>query len=324
MTETFIKSRKHNLTGKVEPVGIDDASLFLARFRNGSLATFEATRYARGHKALYTFEINGEHASISGTCTICTGCSISTIATKGIVRGWQSLHITDREHPYMGNWWVPGLQIGYEHSFVHQAADFLTAAAGGKSRGADVPRRAGDGLRHGRGSGIRGEAQLGESRAPGRGALKEKVDDAESTRIRWFAAAACFACAGAAGGRTAAGRAGDRLPRARRAGAADAAAAGSAADRAGGGVRLQARSSTARASKGWDCDPDFWRVEGGVMVGETKADHQPPQNIFCIWRGGKPADFELKLQYKMYGRGHRQQRHSISQHGTAGCRASGC
>ena len=63
MTETFIKERKHNLTGKVEPVGIDDASAFLCRFENGSLATFEATRYARGHKALYTFEINGEHAS---------------------------------------------------------------------------------------------------------------------------------------------------------------------------------------------------------------------------------------------------------------------
>src|SRR4029079_1963432 len=63
MTETFVKERKHNLTGKVEPVGIDDASAFLARFENGSLATFEATRYARGHKALYTLEINGEHAS---------------------------------------------------------------------------------------------------------------------------------------------------------------------------------------------------------------------------------------------------------------------
>ena len=63
MTETFIKSRKHNLTGKVEPVGIDDACAFLSRFRNGSLATFESTRYARGHKALYTLEINGEHAS---------------------------------------------------------------------------------------------------------------------------------------------------------------------------------------------------------------------------------------------------------------------
>ena len=65
MTETFVKERMHNLTGKVEPVGIDDACAFLARFDNGSLGTFESTRYARGHKALYTFEINGEHASIS-------------------------------------------------------------------------------------------------------------------------------------------------------------------------------------------------------------------------------------------------------------------
>jgi hypothetical protein len=53
--------------------------------------------------------------------------------------------------------------------------------------------------------------------------------------------------------------------------------------------------------KGWDCDPDFWRVEGGEIVGETKADHQPPQNIFCIWKGGTPGDFELKMQYKLTG-----------------------
>src|SRR5881397_826772 len=58
------KERKHNLTGKVEPVGIDDACAFLCRFDNGSLGLFESTRYARGHKALYTFEINGEKASI--------------------------------------------------------------------------------------------------------------------------------------------------------------------------------------------------------------------------------------------------------------------
>src|SRR5438552_10177962 len=56
MTETFIKERKHNLTGKVEKVGIDDACAFLARFENGSLATFESIGYARGPKALYTFE----------------------------------------------------------------------------------------------------------------------------------------------------------------------------------------------------------------------------------------------------------------------------
>jgi hypothetical protein len=53
--------------------------------------------------------------------------------------------------------------------------------------------------------------------------------------------------------------------------------------------------------KGWDCDPDFWRVENGEIIGETTAAHQPKQNIFCIWRDGKPADFELKLQYRLTG-----------------------
>jgi hypothetical protein len=53
--------------------------------------------------------------------------------------------------------------------------------------------------------------------------------------------------------------------------------------------------------KGWDCDPDFWRVENGEIIGETKADHQPPQNIFCIWKDGAPGNFELKLQYKLTG-----------------------
>jgi hypothetical protein len=56
-----------------------------------------------------------------------------------------------------------------------------------------------------------------------------------------------------------------------------------------------------KSMTGWDCDPNFWRVEGGAMVGETTADHQPPQNIFCIWKGGTPADFDLKLQYKLTG-----------------------
>jgi myo-inositol 2-dehydrogenase/D-chiro-inositol 1-dehydrogenase len=133
MTETFIKSRKHNLTGKVEPVGIDDASAFLARFQNGSLATFEATRYARGHKALYSLEINGEHASIIWDLHDLHRLQYFDHRDEGLVRGWRSLHVTDREHPYMGNWWVPGLQIGYEHTFIHQAADFLKAVDEGRS-----------------------------------------------------------------------------------------------------------------------------------------------------------------------------------------------
>jgi predicted dehydrogenase len=132
MTETFIKERKHNLTGKVEKVGIDDACAFLARFQNGSLAIFESTRYARGHKALYTFEINGENASISWDLHDLHRLNYFDHRDQGIVRGWRSIHVTDGDHPYMGKWWVPGLQIGYEHTFVHQVADFLEGVAKGK------------------------------------------------------------------------------------------------------------------------------------------------------------------------------------------------
>ena len=132
MTETFVKQRKHNLTGKVEEVGIDDACAFLARFQNGSLATFESTRYARGHKALYTFEINGEHASIFWDLHDLHRLQYFDHRDEGRVRGWRSIHVSDGDHPYMNKWWVPGLQIGYEHSFVHQVADFLEGVAKGK------------------------------------------------------------------------------------------------------------------------------------------------------------------------------------------------
>src|SRR4051794_34476204 len=132
MTETFVKQRPHQLTGKVEKVGIDDACAFLARFKNGSLATFESTRYARGHKALYTFEINGEHASIFWDLHDLHRLQYFDHRDEGQVRGWRSVHVSDSDHPYMKNWWVPGLQIGYEHSFVHQVADFIDGVAKGK------------------------------------------------------------------------------------------------------------------------------------------------------------------------------------------------
>jgi len=137
MTETFVKERKHNLTGKVEKVGIDDACAFLARFKNGSLATFESTRYARGHKALYTFEINGEKASIAWDLHDLHRLSYFDHNDESKLRAWRSIHVTDHggEHPYMDHWWVPGLQIGYEHSFIHQVADFLEGLANGKPAG---------------------------------------------------------------------------------------------------------------------------------------------------------------------------------------------
>ena len=133
MTETFIKQRKHNLTGKVEAVGIDDASAFLCRFQNGSLATFEATRYARGHKALNTLEINGEHGSAMWDLHDLHRIQWFDHRDEGRLRGWRSIHVSDGDQPYMKHWWVPGLQIGYEHTFIHQVADFLEALASGKA-----------------------------------------------------------------------------------------------------------------------------------------------------------------------------------------------
>jgi len=132
MTETFVKERVHAESGKVEPVGIDDACTFFCRFENGSLGNFESTRYARGHKALYTFEINGEHASIAWDLHDLHRLSYFDHRDESIVRGWRSIHVTDGDMPYMGHWWVPGLQIGYEHTFVHQVADFLENTAKGK------------------------------------------------------------------------------------------------------------------------------------------------------------------------------------------------
>jgi predicted dehydrogenase len=132
MTETFVKERKHNLTGKVEKVGIDDACTFMGRFSNGSLASFESTRYARGHKALYTLEVNGEHASVFWDLHDLHRLQYFDHRDQGTLRGWRSIHVSDGEHPYMGKWWVPGLQIGYEHTFIHQVADFLEGLASGK------------------------------------------------------------------------------------------------------------------------------------------------------------------------------------------------
>jgi predicted dehydrogenase len=132
MTETFVKQRKHAESGEMQPVGIDDAAAVMARFKNGSLGLFESSRYARGHKALYTLEINGEHGSLIWNLHDLNYVQFFDHRAEGRLRGWTSILVTDGEHPYLGKWWVPGLSIGYEHSFVHQIADFLEGLASGE------------------------------------------------------------------------------------------------------------------------------------------------------------------------------------------------
>jgi predicted dehydrogenase len=139
-TETFVKQRLHSETGQVEPVTIDDACMFLAVFENGSMGTFESTRYARGRKNYNTFELNGEDGSVFFNLEDPqyldffrytdpkTGSKIEDHLT-----GWQRVHVTNFEHPYMDKWWVPGCTIGYEHTFVHGLADFITGLETGEA-----------------------------------------------------------------------------------------------------------------------------------------------------------------------------------------------
>jgi len=129
----------HQETGKVQPVSIDDACMFLARFANGSMGTFESTRYARGRKNYNTFELNGADGSVHFNLEdpqYLDFFEYTALATGKKVddhlAGWRRIHVTNFEHPYMDKWWVPGCTIGYEHTFVNQAYDILLALAGKK------------------------------------------------------------------------------------------------------------------------------------------------------------------------------------------------
>jgi len=135
--ETFIKERKHADTGKVEKVDIDDACMFLAVFENGSMGTFESTRYARGRKNYSSMEINGEHGAMFFDLENAHMLKFFRYADpqgskmEDHLTGWQDILVTNFEHPYMSNWWVPGCVIGYEHTFINSFADFLASLEGG-------------------------------------------------------------------------------------------------------------------------------------------------------------------------------------------------
>jgi hypothetical protein len=51
--------------------------------------------------------------------------------------------------------------------------------------------------------------------------------------------------------------------------------------------------------KNWDGDTSIWKAEGNVLVGTTTEANPLKENTFVIWRGGEPADFELKVEYRM-------------------------
>ena len=113
--------------------------MFLAEFANGSMGTFESTRYARGRKNFNTFEMNGADGSVYFDLEEPEYLQYfeytqqqSGKKTESHLTGWRKIHTTNSEHPYMNRYWVPGTTIGYEHTFLNALADFVMGIESGK------------------------------------------------------------------------------------------------------------------------------------------------------------------------------------------------
>ena len=112
---------------------VDDAALVIGRFRNGALATIEATRFATGRRNGLTIEINGSDGSLYFDLEEMNRLKFYNAQDPEGRRGFRDILVTEASHPYVGKWWPSGHIIGYEHSFVHTFADFVRAVIAGKS-----------------------------------------------------------------------------------------------------------------------------------------------------------------------------------------------
>jgi predicted dehydrogenase len=113
-------------------VTVDDASAFIARFQNGALGTFEATRFAVGRKNHNRFEINGSKGSIVFNLERMNELEYFNAEDPDGTQGFRVIQATESGHPYAGHYWPVGHIIGYEHTFVNLVADALTAIHDGR------------------------------------------------------------------------------------------------------------------------------------------------------------------------------------------------
>ncbi|HXC98883.1 MAG TPA: Gfo/Idh/MocA family oxidoreductase, partial [Verrucomicrobiae bacterium] len=127
------------LGGKSGPrtarVNVDDAVMFIGRFKNGAVANLEATRFALGRKNHINIEINGTLGSLVFDFEDMNRLKYFDNTAPSDRQGFRDILVTQRSgiHPYVGQWWPPGHIIGYEHTFIHTVADFVDACVNGKS-----------------------------------------------------------------------------------------------------------------------------------------------------------------------------------------------
>ncbi|HSV74222.1 MAG TPA: Gfo/Idh/MocA family oxidoreductase [Chthonomonadales bacterium] len=142
MLDTFIKKRPKlaeiddRLGGKASDemadVTVDDSAIFMARFANGAVGSFEATRFALGRKNHQRWEINGSKGSLAFNLERMNELEVYFKDEAPDVQGFRLVQATDGVHPYAGAYWPVAHIIGYEHTFVNLVKDLLEAIAAGK------------------------------------------------------------------------------------------------------------------------------------------------------------------------------------------------
>jgi predicted dehydrogenase len=112
-------------------VTVDDAAVFIARWPSGALASFEATRFATGHKNQLRIELNGDRGSLAFDLERLNELQFCDRADDSAEAGFRRIVVTEPGHPYLSAWWPPGHMLGWEHTFTHQVRDLVTAIAAG-------------------------------------------------------------------------------------------------------------------------------------------------------------------------------------------------
>lgn len=111
---------------------IDDAALVLVRFANGSIGSFEATRYATGCKNANRYEIHGAKGMAAFHLENLNHLQFLDATEPRNLHGIRNMLVTGPDHPFSGNFWKPGHVIGYEHTFIAALGEFLRALADGQ------------------------------------------------------------------------------------------------------------------------------------------------------------------------------------------------
>jgi predicted dehydrogenase len=112
-------------------VTVDDAAVFFGRTDGGALATYEATRFATGRKNAMRVEVNGSAGSVAFDFEAMNELHVYDATGPARDAGFRRILVTEPDHPYTGSWWPPGHGLGYEHTFVHEIADFVRDVASG-------------------------------------------------------------------------------------------------------------------------------------------------------------------------------------------------